>query len=189
MAASLPEPPLSEVCRTGRRAFLFHRRRHGQTAFFHLPPGLRCAIMVGYSRRPQNVSPAADTGACTPGVSAATEYAPVMELADMRDLGSRAFSVWVRVPSGAPYRGPRKRNGLRGPRLYRHFFHLGASANMRIAHRATLLHPVFGRRRRIAPFFACVKTGGGLRNFFSVFPSKRIQPWRTTAMRKQRRYL
>ena len=30
------------------------------------------------------------------------EYAPVMELVDMRDLGSRAFSVWVRVPSGAP---------------------------------------------------------------------------------------
>ena len=30
-----------------------------------------------------------------------------MELVDMRDLGSRAFSVWVRVPSGAPYeRGP-----------------------------------------------------------------------------------
>ena len=29
-------------------------------------------------------------------------YAPVMELVDMRDLGSRAFSVWVRVPSGAP---------------------------------------------------------------------------------------
>jgi hypothetical protein len=25
-----------------------------------------------------------------------------MELVDMRDLGSRAFSVWVRVPSGAP---------------------------------------------------------------------------------------
>ena len=33
-----------------------------------------------------------------------TEYAPVMELVDMRDLGSRAFSVWVRVPSGAPRR-------------------------------------------------------------------------------------
>ena len=31
-------------------------------------------------------------------------YAPVMELVDMRDLGSRAFSVWVRVPSGAPKR-------------------------------------------------------------------------------------
>ena len=31
-----------------------------------------------------------------------TKYAPVMELVDMRDLGSRAFSVWVRVPSGAP---------------------------------------------------------------------------------------
>ena len=30
--------------------------------------------------------------------------APVMELVDMRDLGSRAFSVWVRVPSGAPKR-------------------------------------------------------------------------------------
>ena len=30
------------------------------------------------------------------------KYAPVMELVDMRDLGSRAFSVWVRVPSGAP---------------------------------------------------------------------------------------
>ena len=29
-------------------------------------------------------------------------HAPVMELVDMRDLGSRAFSVWVRVPSGAP---------------------------------------------------------------------------------------
>ena len=29
-------------------------------------------------------------------------YAPVMELVDMRDLGSRAFGVWVRVPSGAP---------------------------------------------------------------------------------------
>jgi hypothetical protein len=29
-------------------------------------------------------------------------FAPVMELVDMRDLGSRAFSVWVRVPSGAP---------------------------------------------------------------------------------------
>ena len=27
-----------------------------------------------------------------------------MELVDMRDLGSRAFSVWVRVPSGAPRR-------------------------------------------------------------------------------------
>ena len=26
-----------------------------------------------------------------------------MELVDMRDLGSRAFSVWVRVPSGAPW--------------------------------------------------------------------------------------
>ena len=35
-------------------------------------------------------------------VSPKTEYAPVMELVDMRDLGSRAFSVWVRVPSGAP---------------------------------------------------------------------------------------
>ena len=33
-----------------------------------------------------------------------TKYAPVMELVDMRDLGSRAFSVWVRVPSGAPRR-------------------------------------------------------------------------------------
>lgn len=31
-------------------------------------------------------------------------HAPVMELVDMRDLGSRAFSVWVRVPSGAPER-------------------------------------------------------------------------------------
>ena len=31
-------------------------------------------------------------------------HAPVMELVDMRDLGSRAFSVWVRVPSGAPKR-------------------------------------------------------------------------------------
>ena len=29
-------------------------------------------------------------------------FAPVMELVDMRDLGSRAFIVWVRVPSGAP---------------------------------------------------------------------------------------
>ena len=29
-------------------------------------------------------------------------YAPVMELVDMRDLGSRAKSVGVRVPSGAP---------------------------------------------------------------------------------------
>lgn len=28
----------------------------------------------------------------------------MMELVDMRDLGSRAFSVWVRVPSGAPRR-------------------------------------------------------------------------------------
>ena len=28
--------------------------------------------------------------------------APVMELVDMRDLGSRAKSVGVRVPSGAP---------------------------------------------------------------------------------------
>jgi hypothetical protein len=30
------------------------------------------------------------------------QYAPVMELVDMRDLGSRASGVWVRVPSGAP---------------------------------------------------------------------------------------
>ena len=30
-----------------------------------------------------------------------------MELVDMRDLGSRAFSVWVRVPSGAPRRRKR----------------------------------------------------------------------------------
>ena len=29
-------------------------------------------------------------------------FAPVMELVDMRDLGSRAKSVGVRVPSGAP---------------------------------------------------------------------------------------
>ena len=29
-------------------------------------------------------------------------YAPVMELVDMRDLGSRASGVGVRVPSGAP---------------------------------------------------------------------------------------
>ena len=34
-------------------------------------------------------------------------YAPMMELVDMRDLGSRAFSVWVRVPSGAPKTSPR----------------------------------------------------------------------------------
>ena len=34
-------------------------------------------------------------------------FAPVMELVDMRDLGSRAFSVWVRVPSGAPRVEPR----------------------------------------------------------------------------------
>ena len=33
-------------------------------------------------------------------------HAPVMELVDMRDLGSRAFSVWVRVPSGAPNEQP-----------------------------------------------------------------------------------
>lgn len=30
-----------------------------------------------------------------------------MELVDMRDLGFRAFSVWVRVPSGAPSRSKR----------------------------------------------------------------------------------
>ena len=35
-------------------------------------------------------------------ISQTTKQAPVMELVDMRDLGSRAFSVWVRVPSGAP---------------------------------------------------------------------------------------
>ena len=42
------------------------------------------------------------------------EYAPVMELVDMRDLGSRAFSVWVRVPSGAP----KQRRPVRGGRCF-----------------------------------------------------------------------
>ena len=30
-------------------------------------------------------------------------YVGVMELADMRDLGSRAFSVWVQIPPSTPY--------------------------------------------------------------------------------------
>ena len=41
-------------------------------------------------------------GISSPAQNLKIEYAPVMELVDMRDLGSRAFSVWVRVPSGAP---------------------------------------------------------------------------------------
>ena len=87
--------PVSNLQQTIHSIYIFFRRHELPPFCLLMPKSLRHRLII---RHFSLLFKSTKYGILYP----LTEYAPVMELVDMRDLGSRAFSVWVRVPSGAP---------------------------------------------------------------------------------------